>query len=1151
MRLRCLALCVVAAVPASAQELGVYVDTLSGVQPYVLRSFVRPNSESLFHQGRSLDSTEYAIDYRFGRLWVPNLTETDTLVVSYRTWGLSLDDRYSRPLVRVQDLAKDDSTEQANRRDSPISPRREWSLSRSGSITRGVLAGNNRDAIIESGLRLQLEGEVAEDVRVRAMLTDESTPILPEGTTQRLNELDRVYIEITSKPGVAQLGDFDVSYETSEFSRLKRKVQGIGITAQSPFSNTQGQFEALGATARGFFRRQKLQISDGVQGPYRLQGEQSEQFIFIIPGSEEVYLDGQLLVRGQTRDYVVDYATGEITFTTNRLIRDHDRVVVEFQYRASEFTRTLIGTSTDVSIGIRPDNAPLGSLGVTFLREADGRNLSEAYGLTSDDETLLQNAGDSLAQRSGAVAVTFDPEAHFVQYTQQDTLYEGARYSIFSSLTSRPTGQAYRVSFSRVGPGKGSYVRQGRSTNGLVYVWRGPGRGEYEPVRILPKPRQQRMLDFRGTIAPVRNIELFGEWAQSLYDQNRFSSLDKADDSAHAYTAGIRLEPISIGVGNISLSASRRHTGRGFATFSRIRPVEFERLWNLNSIQTESSRSNLTAENETIDEATLKWEASALSGLSVQAGRLNLGPLFDANRGEITTTLGEEGWPALRYSLSAIRSQDRGQNENGTWLDQEGHLSMPILGEKVIPEFRLQQTRRILKTVERDSLVAPSHSFFQVTPGVTWRTPMGEVGSFVDLRTDEKAVAGALQQTSEAVTWDVRFNLKPTRLFRTEGRVGLRNLKVDNATNTSAAIRWSGRLTPWERALQLQWFYEALSERTPTLQEIYIRTGPELGEYVWVDANGNGVIELDEFLPEASQDEGNYVRSLIPSDSLQSVTGLQARFSVRLDPSRLWRESGARLRRILRHVSMRTSINVREKSRNPRLSDIYLLRLGTFRSPDYTLKGQWMLQQELSFFRGIAEYGIDLSYRSVRGLSELAAGSETRAIDEYRLSGQLRLDDRWGTALTTSTGTHAMTSESFATRNYSIDAFYIEPEVSFNFTSSLQVALSVSHGRKDTGPIRASLWKIPLEVTFARARKLNVSGRFEAASVLLRGGDETAGLARFEITDGRGSGTSFMWTLSSWFQLSSVLRATLTYNGRNPESAPAIHTVRMQLSAIF
>ena len=1137
--------------PASAQDLGVFADTLSGAQPYVLQSFIRPGSEEVFHARRQLDSTEYVIDYRFGRLWVAGLAAADTIVARYRTWGLALADQYRRPMVLVAAAGADSTAAVAP--PAPALPRREaMALTRTGSITRGVLAGNNRDAIIESGLRLRLAGTVAKDVRVQAVLTDESTPILPEGTTQRLSELDRVYIEIESTPGQARLGDFPVAFETSEFARLARKVQGAGATVSSPFGGVEGSVEAVGAVARGIFRRERLAIVDGVQGPYRLTGEQNEQFIFIVPGSEEVYRSGRRLQRGEAHDYVIDYATGEVTFTTNRLIRDSDRIVVEYQYRTTQFTRSLVGAASDVTLGRRAVGPARGMLGVTFLREADSRTLNEALGLTADDAALLRAAGDSTAQRSGAVMVAYDPEAPYVQYVKRDTVAAGLPYAIYAVVTRRPTEPVYRVSFTRVGTGLGSYVRQGRTTNGLAYVWRGPGLGDHEPVRILPRPRQHRMLDLRGAVAPVRHLQLYGEWAQSLYDRNRLSDLHESDDASYALLAGARLTPLKIGAGTVALSAERRRTGAGFAVFGRIRPVEFERLWNLNSRRTAATRERVSVELETIDEATLDWQATERSGLQLTAGRIALGEAFRAQRAEATLTVEESRRLQASYWAIGIRSQDDARMERSTWVRQRGRLSMPLFGERLVPQIRVTHRHRQSHVAGTDSLVKPSDGLLQVIPGIRWHLPAGTVGASVDLRTDTDIHEGRVHLESRANTWEVHFDLKPYRTLTVEGRAGVRNRRIgavfrsiaDPGREKSAVVRWSGRFRPWQRAVQLHWFYEALSERTPALQELYIRTGPELGEYVWVDANGNGVIELDEFLPETTQDEGTYVRTLLPSDSLQSVTGLQARLSLNLEPARVWKSA-------LRHVSLRTDVRVQEKSRNPAVRDLYLLRLGTFRSPEHTLKGLLVLQQHVFLFRGVPGYGADLSYRRVRSLSELAAGAESRAIDEYRGEARMKFGERWGGALAVARGAQRTTSESFATRNFDIATLAFTPEVTYSASSNLQIRLKAAHARKSATEVRGSLWKVPLDVRYARARRLNITGSMEVASVTVRGASTGYGLAFFELTDGRGAGTSMMWSLSSWYQLSRVLRATLTYNGRRPQDVPAIHTVRMQLSAIF
>ena len=274
--------------------VGVHIDTLQYTPPDTLR--LRPlvinGTEQLFWNGQQLAPGAYILDYQTGMLVLDDSLSAGVVIAQYLTLPFEVAPFYQRRQARtlesvtdtsriVQQLEELSRQEQATRPD----PFGNSKVQRSGSITRGIVAGNNRDITLESGLRMQLSGEIVQGVQVQAVLTDENTPIQPEGTTQRLNEFDRVFIELATRQGTVQLGDFDLNFQNAEFAQFSRKLQGIrAFGAYSPGSiatpNPVLSLDVAGATARGIFRTQEIEPIDGVQGPYRLQGESGEQFYY-------------------------------------------------------------------------------------------------------------------------------------------------------------------------------------------------------------------------------------------------------------------------------------------------------------------------------------------------------------------------------------------------------------------------------------------------------------------------------------------------------------------------------------------------------------------------------------------------------------------------------------------------------------------------------------------------------------------------------------------------------------------------------------------------------------------------------------------------------------------------------------------------------
>jgi hypothetical protein len=171
------------------------------------------------------------------------------------------------------------------------------------------------------------------------------------------------------------------------------------------------------------------------------------------------------------------------------------------------------------------------------------------------------------------------------------------------------------------------------------------------------------------------------------------------------------------------------------------------------------------------------------------------------------------------------------------------------------------------------------------------------------------------------------------------------------------------------------------------------------------------------------------------------------------------------------------------------------------------------------------------------------------------VEGRYKPSQPWALRLSALRAREYVNSESYASRRFDIRSTQLDPEVTYAPTRVLQVSAGMSWSvkRDRLGDLRARLLKLPLQARFNRVQRLQVTGRFEVASIDLdeSAGESPVGLAQFELTDGRGPGTSYLWALIGQYTINRYLRATFQYDGRTPSEGPTLHTLRMQLSAVF
>ncbi len=1077
-----------------------------------------------------------------------DLSSGDTLVISYRAYPLALRRLYERKELAAFDsslIETDSDSLSALIFESQRGSLNYTRLDQSGSLSRGIIVGTNQDFALESGLNFELSGQLTDDINIEAALTDRSIPIQPDGSTQNLREFDRVFIQMRSPTTRLQMGDVDVSFENSTFARLNRRLQGAAAYNRS----RAGKYSGAASVVRGRYRNMTFEGRDGVQGPYRLTGDQNEEFVIVLAGTERVYINGQQVQRGEENEYIIDYGLGEVWFTNNLLVKDETRIFIEYEYIDQNFNRTLIAGEG----GAELLDGRL-KVGVSVIREADGDQLLSQRSLTESEIELLKQAGDDPDAAIVSGAERYDPETDTevnVLYALTDTTLNGQSYTVYVNKPGSPES-VYRVRFSNVGEGNGSYKRVGASVNGIVYEWAGPGGGAYEPFRRLPSPEKQQMAALQSSFALSKHLNIRGEWAVSDFDQNRFSSLDDNDNVDFSYLGGIGLNAVETGIGTLSAGLNRRFTGKDFRFFERIREVEFDRKWNL-------PESN--SGQEVLNEAKLNLDFSEKSFANAEYGYIEREG-FAGYRQAAQVSVNETDMFGIDYSQDWIRSSNDIIRSRGNWFRQRGVVNRRIdtEGTSLTPYLVFEQERRSQTSATSDSLSPESFSFFDIAPGMEFRVGAAELDYSIALRRQQGVLDNELQQESEAVEHRLRLSLETGDHFASRNELRFRSREFTDQFAARGAANRNGILIrsntsygisrpEWEG----EWLYEVNTQRQALLQETYIKVGPELGQFTWNDLNGDGVEQIDEFFPELSPNEGTYLRQLLPSDELFPSVNLKARWINDLHPLGFLKERGSGWSGFLSRISLRSRIDISENSTTTNLQDIYLMRLKSFRNDSTTIQGRLSWEKELSLMPGYERADLDIRYNQIRSLNQRSTEQVSVYQDAWAADTRIDISGRTQGFMTLSTATDRTLSNTLVSRNFDIRSKGIETGVHTTVNRSLRSGLIVSYMfRKDENPAvptTAKTFKIRGTTRAFLFRRMQTNAFMEIRNTRVDGTTSRYGF--FELTEGLGEGVNYVWNLNGSYRMNDLLRISFNYDGRTVRDRPDIHSFKVVVNALF
>jgi len=1023
-----------------------------------------------------------------------------------------------------------------------------------GSFGRGIAFGNSQDAVVTSSLNLQLNGYLADSIEIVAAITDNNIPIQPDGTTQQLNEFDRIFLQFKKKSWNLSLGDIDIRQNKSYFVNFYKRLQGVAFETTSKIAPHITNTSLLsGSIAKGKFTRNIIQGQEGNQGPYRLQGANNEFYFVLLANTERVYIDGELLQRGEDRDYVINYNTAEVSFTPKRMITKDSRIQIEFEYADRNYLNANLYFSnlTNFNDKLR--------VTVSAFNNSDSKSSPINQSLDPAQKIFLRSLGDSTGNAFYKTANLDTFSAGKILYKKIDTVYNsGASHDSVFVYTSDPDSARYSLSFADVGAGKGDYVPVFDGANGKVYAWVEPvggvKQGQFEAAIFLVTPKKQQLVSVVVDYDLSKKTNITTELAYSNYDVNTFSNIDKEDNKG--YAARVRLTNTKDFSGEKKLKlltdAGLEYVDARFRPLERLRNVEFLRDWGLPYI--------VPAATETIVTAGVQLADAKRNTVRYQFTDYKRGSDFNGVRNSIVQQQQIGGW---QFNNQFNLSNTNSSLEKGFFLRPVIDVSKKfkkLRNYTIGANFSVEHSE--VRNKATDTINASSFSFqtFQLSLkssdskpnrwGITWMTrenkyPYGKSLIKSDVSQNISITGEILKNQHHQFRWNATY----------------RKLDVLNSSITTQKADQSvlGRIeyqvNEWKGLLTGNLLYEAGSGQEQKRDYAFLEVPAGQGQYTWIDYNADGVQQLNEFEIALFQDQAKYIKIFTPSNVFIKANYNTFNYSVNINPRAVINiRTSNKIKQFVGKINLQSSLQIAKKEISSGI-----VQLNPFKTPlnDTALINlNSVFINSFSFNRFSTKWGIDISNSRNRGKSLLTYGLESRSLNEWSSRARVNINKTLQLDITGKTGSNQLSTANakFQNRNYDISQYSVEPRISFTKGTVLRFITGYKFTSKQNNSGDRESYSsnaINTEIKYNILQSGSILTKFTYSNISfspIANANTTVG---YNMLDGLLPGKNYLWSVEVTKRLANNLEINIQYEGRKPGEARIVHIGRASVRAIF
>ena len=1141
------------------------IDTLSIVHNSLIIKDLKENilPDSLFvidYFRARLSIKKQHIDRVFGLI-----DSSKTVVVSYRTFDFNFSKINFNKQKPQKTFERDVfSIDALNAFADDNAPFLDFgTLQKNGNISRGISFGNSQNVVFNSGLNLQLAGKLSDDIELLASINDNNVPFQPDGFTQSIQDFDRVFIQIKHPKHQLILGDFDITQPKSYFLNTFKNVKGIKIDnlvwQKKRSKTTQKDLQkidsppptlrhSLSATsARGKFSRNVFPGKEGNQGPYRLQGNANEGFVVILAGSEKVFIDGELLKRGEQYDYVMNYNTADLIFTPNRLITNQSRIIVEFEYANQAFARTIVFDALHFESQRLKAN-------FNYYNEGDLKNQPLFQTLNANQQRYLTNLGSDIqnvAYPSAEIDTRF--KADSIQYH----LIDSAGFRFFRIATDTNLA-VYKVFFTDVGQGNGNYRQARTPKNGRIFEFIMPQigandtlkQGRYEPILRLVAPNRLQMATLGIETNATKHLKILTEVAYSNKQNNTFANQNTSQNRGFAAKIQI-IDQREIYLPTVKKvvmknKISLEQLTNNFNILQPYRNAEFARDWNL--------KNPFSGKQEQIVEVEMNLYKSPVNGLTYRFNRFSIANDYLGIKNFVSYQFNKNNFNVL---ITSDLNQINSNNFKGNFNKNKLQLSKNT--KSLHANFLIERQRNRLLNPENDTLLA-SAFVFNILEASIGNADSSQRNFLLKYTIREDF----LPQNKAFLSTQIGQNITLTSLLAKNNNAQLRLnityrnvfIKPQNKQETHYLGQIEYNLRLWKQAINNTIFYNFGSGQELLRNFQFLKT-LQIGQgtHSWVDFNGDGTAQLNEYVLNYTN-TGDYIRVLVPSSEFVRTFSNQFNQTLAFVPAKIWRNKPQnRFQKIANRFSTLSAFSIDRKTQND--NPLNYLNPFELNIDDLQLiSTNSSIRNAIFFNKNNPKLGIDLNFIQNFSKNSQINGFSSRISKQNNLKLRYSFENRLNTECVFKQIDNAQTIEFFKNNDFQIKGIEVEPALDWTYKQRLRLSVQYSYTRKENVVLnpngiaeKIENHRITGDILFNTLEKTLIKTNVSVVKVDFVG--NTNSLVSYELLQGFQQGLNFVWSVNISKVLANNLQINIGYDGRKSEGLPFLHIGKVQGKIVF